>query len=123
MQQVAKLPVVADVLENPSEQLAGQAGSLQVEGHAQLEVQVCVPPLPQDCVAPTAQTPSPLQEPQAPDTQLPVLESQVTVLLLLPQFPQVSLNAGLLEAGQVCPVHGPHSPQVQPLQLAVQLLV
>ena len=64
-----------------------------------------------------------MQDPHDPVVQLPVLLSQDTVLVLVPQLPQLSLATGLLAAGQVCPVQGPHSPQEPPSQLALQLLV
>ena len=122
MQQVELLPVVADVLINPSEHDAGQGASTQVD-HAQEEEQVCVPPLPQDWVALGVHTPSPEQAPQAVVVQVPLLPSQVTVLVCVPQLPQLSLATGLEAAGQVCPVQAPHGPQEPPSQLAVQVLV
>jgi hypothetical protein len=91
--------------------------------HAQEEVQVCVPPVPQLWLAPDAQTPWPVHELHVPVVQLPVLLSQVTVLVCEPQLPQVWLVAGLDEAGQVWPVHAPQAPQVPPPQFAVQVLV
>jgi hypothetical protein len=49
-QHVALLPVVADVLINPSAQVAGQGVSTQEDDHWQEDVHICVPPLPQACV-------------------------------------------------------------------------
>ena len=92
---------MTEVLIKPSEQVAGQAGSTQVLDHWQEEVQVCVPPLPQLWVVLGEQTPCPVHEPQEDVVQVPVLPSQETVLVLVPQLPQLSLATGLLAAGQV----------------------
>ena len=91
--------------------------------HAQLLEHVCVPPTPQDCVVPAAHTPAPVQVPNVPVTQLPVFVLHVTVLVCVPQLPQDCVVEGLLELGQVCPVHAPQLPQLPPVQFAVQVLV
>jgi hypothetical protein len=99
--------VCVPVLQLPQDWLvagllaAGQSCPPQLP-QAQEEVQVCVPPVPQDCVSPAAHTPPPLHVPHVPVDHVYVLVLHVTVLVCVPvlQLPQDWLVVGLLAAGQ-----------------------
>lgn len=87
----------------------------------QEEEQVCIPPLPQLCVAPAAHTPVPVHVPQLPLLHVPVLVLHVTVLVCVPQLPHVWLSAGFVEVSQLTVhalvSHAPHTSFVQVLVL------
>lgn len=95
----------------------------QDEEHARVLLPVCPPSHAALSVAPGRQLPCPVQPPQLPAVHEPVLVSQLTLRVCIPQFPHSWLADGLLEAGQSLThwldeltLQAPQPPQLHPLQ-------